>query len=466
MNLLALLSSSNTGLAAQQTVLAVDGNNIQNASNPNYAQQQANLATVPADYVDGVLVGSGATVASITQTRDAFVEAQLPASFSAASSSAAESQALQSVAALDPQTQGNLASAFANFYSSLQALTQDAGNAQLRQTAVASAQALATSFQSTSQAIDAARTGLDEQVAGQVTQVNALAAQVAKLNAQITAAQAGGGMPNDLLDERQAALDQLAQLAGATTVKDQSGSVTVLLGGGLALVSGDAAGSLTTSVDPTNGGHLAVSLTLAGGTSSTKLSQSALGGSMGGELAARDGALGTAASRLDQLAFDFAGSVNAVQSAGYGLDGVSGRPLFDVGATATGAASAITVDAAVAANPSALAAASTAAGVPGDATNLQALLGTEQAGLTGGLTATATVADITTQFGAASQQAQAASTQDAAMLSQLQQMRASASGVSIDEQLISMQGAQRAYEAVSKVIQTTSNMLDALLNIT
>ncbi len=303
MNLLALLSSSNSGLAAQQTVLAVDSNNIQNASNPNYAQQQANLATVPPDYVGGAFVGSGVQVASITQSRDVFVEAQMPASLSNASSSSAEAQALQGVSVLDPQAQGNLASAFANFYSAMQSLTQDAGSAQLRQAAVASAQALATSFQTTSQGIAAARSGLDQLVGGQVTEVNQLAAQVAQLNAQISSAQATGAQPNDLLDTRQAALDQLAQLVGATTVKDQSGAVTVMLGGGLALVAGNVAGSLTTAPDPSNGGLLALRLTLAGGTASAPLAASALGGSIGGEIrrarrGARDGRRAPRPARL------------------------------------------------------------------------------------------------------------------------------------------------------------------------
>ena len=466
MNLLSILSNAATSLQAQQTVVAVDGNNLQNANTPGYAQQVANLVTaVPSDYVGGALVGTGVQVASITQNRDPFVEAQLPAAFSSASSSAAQAQALEGVSALDPQANGSLASALANFYAAMQSLTQDAGSTQLRQAAVAAAQALATAFHATSQGVAAARSGIDSLVAGQATQVNALASQVAQLNGQIRTAQASGAQPNDLLDKRQAALDQLAQIAGATWVKDQSGDVSVVLGGGLALVTGSLAGSLSAVADPSNGGHLAVQLSLPGSSSPSALAAGSLGGSIGGELAARDQVLGTAAQRLDQLAFDFAGSVNAVHQAGYGLDGATGRTLFDVGSTASGAAASIAVSAAVAASPLALAAASSAAALPGDATALQALVDTEQQGLTGGLTTSATVADITTQFGAAAQQAQAVSDQDAGMLGQLKQMRASASGVSIDEQLIGLQAAQRAYEAISKVIQTSTSMIDALLQI-
>jgi len=467
MNLLALLSSTASSLEAQQAVVAVSGDNIDNASTPGYVQQQVNLEEVGPGVVVGTSsVGSGVQVASITQTTDSFVEAQMPAAFSAASSSSAEAQALQGVTVLDSSSSSDLATALGNFYSSMEAVTEDAGNTSLREAAIASAQALATSFNQTSQGIESAQSGIDSQIAGQVTQVNQLAAQVAQLNGQIAAAEASGGNANSLLDSRQTALDTLAQLAGASTISGQNGEVSVVLGGGLALVSGNVAGSLTATPDAANGGHLAVGIVLPGSSSSSAIDPSALGGSIGGELTARDEVLGGSLTSLDQLAFDFANSVNTVHEAGYGLDGVTGRALFDVGATASGAAGTIAVDPAVANDPDALAASATAAGVPGDGSQMQALVNTESQGLTGGLTASETLASLTTAFGNAAEQAQAVSTQDAGMLSQLQTTRSSAEGVSIDEQLINLQQAQRAYEAVSRVIQTTSNLLDNLLQLT
>jgi len=47
----------------------------------------------------------------------------------------------------------------------------------------------------------------------------------------------------------------------------------------------------------------------------------------------------------------------------------------------------------------------------------------------------------------------------------LETMREAISGVSIDEELIALQKAQRGYEAMSKVIQASSDLFDTLLQL-
>jgi flagellar hook-associated protein 1 len=166
---------------------------------------------------------------------------------------------------------------------------------------------------------------------------------------------------------------------------------------------------------------------------------------------------------VDGLAWDLAQAVNAAHRAGYGLDGSTGLDLFDAGATAAGAASRIAVSAAVSADPDRLAAASSASTTPGDGANALALVATEQQALSGGLDATAALAKVTSDFGEAARGVAAASQQDAGLRDHLLDMRESTSGVSIDEELIEMQKAQRAFEAITKVIQASSDMFDTLL---
>jgi flagellar hook-associated protein 1 FlgK len=463
-DLLSIMSAASSSLAAQRAVTATAGHNLDNVNTPGYARQRAELATVlPAEQVNGAYIGRGATMETVSQARDRFLEAQLPAAIGSAAHSAEESAALSSVSALNPSATGGLASSLSSFFTQLRALSQNAGDAGLRLTTVSSAKNLARAFNQTRGALESARSGLDQTISGHLPEVNTLAQNVADLNRQIRAARASGGQPNDLLDARQNALDRLSELTGASQVPSSEG-VNVVLGAGVGLVTGDTAATLAVAPDVANAGHVAVSLTWKGA-SPTTLAGSAFGGTIGGALSARDGALATAVSQLDTLAYDFASAVNTVHQSGYGLDGGSGRDLFTVGGTSDGAARDIVVSAEVLADPGALAAASSPTSVPGDSQNLLALIATESQALSSGSDAAGTLSAITAGFGAAAQRASAASDQDAAVKKSFTDLRQSVSGVSSDEELIAMQAAQRAYEAIAKVIQTSNEMMQTLLSI-
>ena len=463
-NLLSLLQQSATSLGAQTAFMQTSSNNVENANTPGYSRQTANLQDVlPAEYVGGAYVGQGAILGSVTQTRDKFVESQLPTAFGNSSASSAESSALASVTVLDPT--GALPTALSSFYSGLQGLSQDPGDPSLRAAAVSDAQQLTLAFNQTSSALTDARSGIDTELTAQVSTVNSLTAQVASYNKQIKVASAGGASPNDLLDARQEALDQLSQLTGASQVPTSDGSISVVLQGGTALVSGDKAATLSTTPDPANGGHVMLQVARLDGSGTTAVTGS-LTGTMGGEMAARDGGMKTAQDSVDQLAYDVGNAINTVHAAGYALDGSTGRNLFNVSATASGAAASISVNSDIVSNNNLLATASTSPVASGDATNVQAMLNTQNTVLSSGLNPSDTVSATISQFGASASLASATSTQDSAIQDQLTQLRDSASGVSIDDEMVNMMQAQRSYEAIAKVITTSDAMLQALMNLT
>ena len=465
-DLLSILTNSATGLAAHQAAVATASNNIQNANTPGYTLEVADLAAQSPDQLQGsAYVGRGVNLQTISQVRDPFIEKQLPTASGAQAGSSAESTALGAVTALNPDGAGSLTQAIAAFYSSMQALAQNPGDGGLRLQALSSSQGMAQAFNGASSALEAARTGLDAQLGGTISAANQAAATVASLNRKIQVARASGAEPNDLLDARQTAANTLSQLTGATQIPTGTGDLQMILPGGGALVSGDQAGKLSVIADGNNSGHLAFQLTRPDGTGPSAVSSSAFGGTIGGVLAARDGAILTAESGLDQLAANITTAVNTVHAAGVGLDGVTGRNLFVAQATVAGAASRMALDPSVAGNPSAIAAASSAGALPGDASNIAALVATESTPLAGGANVGATLAGIVTQFGASAATASSQATQDQTILSNLQTQRDSVSGVSIDEEMINLTKSQRAYDAVTKVITTADAMLSTLMTI-
>jgi flagellar hook-associated protein 1 FlgK len=465
-DLLTILNQASTSLAAHREAAAVAGQNIANVNTPGYSRQTVNLeALTPDQLVPNGFIGRGVDVQSITQSRDAFLERQIPNAIASQSSSSTESDALAAVSALDPDAPGGLSTALSAFYSSLRAVAQNPSDSASRTAAVSSAQSLAQSFNRTSQSIEDARSGLDDKINGIVNEVNTDAANMASLNAQIRSARASGAEPNDLLDARQQLQDKLTELTGAQPVTDSQGDVSMALAGGTALVSQDRAAQLSTIPDSSNRGHLSLRITRADGSGPVSLPTSAAGGAIGGAISARDTTLGAASTSIDSLAFDFANAINSVSSAGFAQDGTTGHNVFSVGATSANAAAQIAVDPTLLANPALLPASSSAAGLPGDNTNVNAMIATEQTALAGGSSPETTFSNIVASFGAASQRATAMSDQDGALLDNLTNLRESTSGVSLDEEMVNLTSAQRAFEAVSKVITTADSMLDTLMSL-
>ncbi len=471
-DLLAILNNAQSSLAAQRALVATASNNINNANTPGYSRQTAVLeAVVPAEQVNGAYIGRGATLQTVVQARDKFLEAQVPQAFGSAAFSTAESDALQAYHGLDPSSSGGLPTAVSGFYSALGALAQNPGDAGLRTSLLGASSALAQAFRSASGGVESARSGLDASATDLASQINSEAAAVAQLNDAIRQASAGGGTPNDLLDQRQQHLDQLATLAGASIVPTSSGAIDVMLPGGVTLVSGDRAGSLATRpLAPEASGlasHVGLVFTEADGSGPHAVPGTAVGGKLGGTLAARDGALASAGAQIDALASDLAAALNQQHAAGF-LAGppnpaAAGGPLFDVGAGGRGSAARIAL---VVTDPSQLALAANASGGSGDGGNANALLATQSTALATSQTdAQTTLSAITSQFGSAAATAQAFASQDGAVKDHLVTMRDSASGVSIDEEMISLQQAQRGYEAIAKVIQTADQMMQTLLGI-
>lgn len=465
-DLFALLNWSSSSLQAHQASSATASHNLSNANTPGFARQRAHLqATLPADYRGGAFIGRGALMQSVAQVRNVFVERQLPLAFASSSYSDARANGLSGLTALDPDGGAGLTNALDAFYGSLRQLTQMPGDRGARQAVVAAGRTVSLAFNRAAQNVASARFGLDAQLSAHVARVNDLAKSLARLNQQVRIEQASGAVPNDLLDARLRVQDELVQLTGAAVIPDADGNVNLKLPAGGALVTGDLAATLSTQPDAANGGHLAVFLTPAGSTAAARLGPGALGGALGGTLDARDGALATAEADIDTLAFDFATAVNAAHRTGVGLDGVGGRDFFAVSATAAGAARTLAVDPGLLSNPDQLAAAGNAAGIPGDASNLFAIIQTESAPSSNGRNVFDALAAAIASFGSAVDSARTAQARDGAVLEQLMTLRESTSGVSIDEELIALTTAQKAYQAVLKVIQTTDQMLDSLLDI-
>jgi flagellar hook-associated protein 1 len=465
-DLLSILTQGANGLSAHRAAAQTAAHNIQNVNTEGYSRQRVELEAMSPEYLrTNAYAGMGVTIGAITQSRDAFLERQIPASMSANAQYSAESQSLRSVVALNPDSKGGLTDSMANFYSDLRLLGQFPSQPGLRAAVIGSARNLAYSFNRTAEGIAASRSGIDARVASDIEEANSLGARVADLNSQIVKSRAVGGEPNDLLDERRKASDRLSALVGANPIPDADGNLNMALPNGMVFVSGQKAGKLTTAPDPANAGFVGVQITKIGSSTPEWIASSGIGGEVRGFIDARDVTLKQSLASLDTLAFDFANTLNTQHQAGFDLNGNAGQAVFNIGATSPGASSTISINAALVTDNTLLATSGSVAGVPGDSSNVLAMIATERTTLSGGTNAASTLAGIISAFGSRTREAGARADQEGAIASNLSSLRESVAGVSLDEEMINMSKAQRAFDAVSKVISTADDMLNTLMSL-
>lgn len=465
-DLLAILTNGANGLSAHRAVAQTAAHNLQNVNTEGYSRQRVDLEAMPAEFVrTNAYAGLGVGIGGITQSRDAFIERQMPTALGAQAQHSAESESLRSVVGLDPESGSGLTATLGQFYADLRALSQNPSQPGLRAAVVGAARSLTATFNRTAEGIENARKGVDGRIQASVDEANQLAQKMASLNAQVVKARASGAEPNDLLDERRNTSDRLAELLGGQTIPDGEGNLNVALPGGFVIVSGTRAATLSTAADTTNGGHLVVQVTRVGATTPQTLATANLGGEVRGALDARDGTMLQTLQSLDTLAFEFASALNTQHQAGFALDGSAGQAFFQVGATSTGAAASLAVNPNLVNDPSLIAAAGSATTTPGDASNLFALINTERQPLASGASPSDGLASIIATFGSRTRAADARAQQEKAIMTNLQTLRESASGVSIDEEMIELTRAQRAFDAVSRVITTADEMLQTLMSL-
>jgi flagellar hook-associated protein 1 len=454
-SLFAVLDVARDGMLAQATALDITGQNVSNASTPGYARRVANLETVASTGAFGSV-----RVASIGRVFDRFAAGRAVGETGKQGAAVARGAALANAEAiLTPSGVPGISDRMSDFYGSLATLGQSPSDPSVRASALAAADNLAQSVSSTAGQLAAAQASLLGKAQGVAGEVNERLSRIAALNRQIAQATGAGSMPADLMDQRDTLIREVGERVGAQAIEQPNGEIT-LLSSGTALVDGDKAGAI--SVEPDPNGALLFKLTRPSG-AVDDITSHVTTGTLGGIREARDVDIQKTINDLDQLAFDLATSVNAVHVTGYGLDGQTGRPLFDPPTQITGAARAMAVSPVVLGNPLAIATTSTAAGLPGGNDVAVALSQLSQQPLSGAPTPAHAFASVAAGLGTARQSAEAEIELRAATVAQADNLRESAQGVSLDEEMVNLTRFQRAFEASMRVLRTVDELLDGLV---
>jgi flagellar hook-associated protein 1 FlgK len=342
--------------------------------------------------------------------------------------------------------------------SAFQELSLHPGDLGVRSAVLARAEWLAQGFSQTADNLASFRGELFTQASDAAAEVNDRLDRIAKLDKSIVA---GGGTGQDvaaLRDTRDQLVREVAQRVGARMVENETGGIT-LFGAGTVLYDGQTAAKLSVGLDPS--GNMQIKATRGGAIADVTTALDT--GTMAGVRQARDIDVTSVTAALDAFASDVAASLNAIHSAGFGLDGVSGRPLFATTVGAAGAAHAMAVDDSLIGHPERLAASGSATDVPGGNDVAVLLANSGSTPLVGGGTISERYAAMSSTVGVMRNVADGEQSMREDTVATASALRESASGVSTDEEMINLQQFQRAFEASSRVLSTANDLFDTIL---
>lgn len=473
LGLFGALSLGTRALAAQRQGVEVAGHNLANVNNSAYARQRVSIQSTASS--DGFTdpVGSGAEVVAIRQIRDQILDGQVIAEGGVSGSLEAQQRALKTAQSLLGQSidRGNtgaggtsaadgvgggqqLAAGLTDFFNSFASLAAQPASMPEREITLRRAAALAAQFPALDNRLSTLSTQLDESLDTDLKSANALLSDIARLNGQISRTEAvSGGSANDLRDQRQAKLESLSGVIGFDSIESSDGSVGIVVGG-VSLVTSDVREKTLETFTNSDGDRMI----RASGTTDALVITS---GRVHGTLDARDGGLKNLRSGINDLAKSLIDEVNALHTAGFALDGSTGRAFF-LGSSAAD----IRVNQALLDNPSSLQVSGSAT-ARGDNRVAKALsqLGNQPIAALDGQTLGNAYNRIVGRLGEdlSSVNQQLADQKVVAEL--LKGQRDSVSGVSIDEEMSDLTRFQRGYQASAKLINTIDEMMDTTLSL-
>lgn len=452
-----------SGLIAQRQAMETIGHNIANASTPGYTRQRVLLTprvpyTVPgmAGPVGPLMKGTGVKAREISRVADLFVDAQLREQAGLLAEKELASGTVAQVESVfgEPGEEG-LGAAMTAFWNAWEELTVNPESLAVRRSLIYQAESLSHTFNRISHQLEGLQENLDFEVEQSAELINEICTRIASLNVKIARATAGGANANDLVDERERLVTELRTYMDVRVRVEQDGQVSVFIGN-RSLVLRDTAHRVYAGVDAGTGYHQ-----LYWEDDSRPLDIS--GGKIASMVNMRDTYIADLLSDLDALAEGIIQAVNDQHALGYDLSGnpVAGTEFesFFLGDSMQS----MEVNPALVADPSGIAASSGSG--EGDAENARiiALLRNAKV-MSGSYTFEDYYRSLVARVGIDARAMEKEAENTRILTHQIESWRESISGVFIDEEVVRLQEAQRAFQAAARAVTAMDDALGIIIN--
>jgi flagellar hook-associated protein 1 FlgK len=482
-----LLNIGKSGLFTAKQSMSTTSHNIANANTDGFSRQEVRTETGTTVGEGDYVIGRGVEVQSIRRSHDELIEKKLNTSITNHKFNEERSMQLGQVEEVFNEINSEGMNKILNrFFNSIRELSNQPENETVRTVVRENAKIVVNDFHRIQDNLDLIRGSVNKKINLAVEDINGLARNIAKLNKEINIQEVGGGMANDLRDQRDRSLRTLAEFFPIQCYADSQGQFVVGIEGVGSIVTGGLAQELAvgssvkdgqTSVDK---GNAEVFFANRPG---IPFSEKLKNGSLGALLKTRNEEIEGLEKQVDELAHGLVHATNSIHRRGFANHPVptdaQGNPIPNAAQKkVTGinffkepldmkrAAEYIDLSDDIKDDVNNIATA-LEANSPGDNRLALAISKLQHEKVLGGGTTTfeeqylKSVGNIGVQTG----KSKIDEEQSSGILAQAKSFKERLAGVSLDEEAANMIRYQNAYEASAKVIKASDEMFKAVLGL-
>ncbi|HEY8272464.1 MAG TPA: flagellar hook-associated protein FlgK [Pseudobdellovibrionaceae bacterium] len=462
----AMLDLGKRSLMNNQTALQTVGHNIANKSTEGFSRQRVEVVTNQPQGEGNLRIGMGARAGVITRVNNPWLEKQIQREGSNLGFADAKADGLNRVEQVyNEQTNKGLNQYMTGFFNSFRELSNNPESLSSRTMVREASESMTKEFGRVTTQLGDVQKDLDGQLMTLTEEVNLMSKEVADLNEKIQIVEAQGMPANDERDRRDLLLKKMGEKIDISWAEGKDGHISVTAGRTAILVSGTSSTKIRAA--PTSDRNRVEIFYQSSPTGTpVNITNQIKGGRMGGALEVRDEVIEGFLDSIDKMAYSLAEEVNKVHIEGFDRSGKPGVLFFEMPEQVKGAASTLSLNRTIANDVGRIAAGSES-GAPGDNTvaNVISSLQHRQVMDDG----TATFDDFYNtqvgQVGAVTQRAIKGQESQKNVVDQLQNIRESISGVSLDEETTKMIEFQKAYSASARLIRVADEMFDTVLSL-
>jgi len=326
-----------SGVQTAQVGLNTVGNNIANVNTPGYSRQLVEHTTKGVYRSKGLVIGTGADVQSIGAARETLANKLLTQQEGTTAYAEEMASGLRDLEALMAESDDTgIAVRLNAFFDSFEAATLRPEDLSTREQVIANAANLTSEIRNRDGDLFDLQFQTNADIAELVNRVNEITARIAELNERIAVQP---DPAQDLIDDRAREIDELSKLVGVETYQFDNNRIQVnIKGPNQILVGSDIRNTLSVSTNAANFGFYDVSIDVKG--VSSDITSQIQSGTVGAKLELRDVTIQNSRDRLDNLAAGLIVEVNNIHRTGTSLTGATNLRFFDpanpLGATPVG----------------------------------------------------------------------------------------------------------------------------------